>query len=353
MSLIKSVYTYVVGELDESMFYFQKFEERGKRGEEIISKKNTSLVARVVALNDTDIVLYTYWTNGKLSGEVNLKNGLKDGACKAWLKDGTLFKEINYKEGKLHGWFGEYSTEGKLIEEGVATMGKFDGEYKKYRTNGAFDLIDKYCMGDLLETKKFWENGNIGIHTVFTKNEPIFQNTWQSSKSGKLYLHAQYDSDKKPISLVYFYENGNKEYDLHFKKGLLNGVNIAYYENGEIRIKELYIGGKLHGPSRGYYDNGTLMVLETYRSDKLDGVFESYNKDGSLFATGTFSKGKVNSMCKYDKKGKQVNVLETITSKIFIVPCATPPHLKNVASKCRIIPGNDNLIEDYDFEVHE
>ena len=60
---------------------------------------------------------YSVYENGKLSGEINLKDGKFDGLLEEWYENGQLKREIKYKEGKKDGLSKQWDEKGNLVKE--------------------------------------------------------------------------------------------------------------------------------------------------------------------------------------------------------------------------------------------
>jgi len=89
---------------------------------------------------------YSVYENGKLSGEVNLKDGKFDGLLEEWYENGQLKREIKYKEGKN------------------------DGLRKEWYENGQLDRIIKYKEGKKVGIYRGWyENGQLKKKKIIKK----------------------------------------------------------------------------------------------------------------------------------------------------------------------------------------
>ena len=58
-----------------------------------------------------------FYSNGKLSSSMNVKNGLLDGEVKSYYESGKLKFTANNKEGKMNGIVTTYSEDGKVIKK--------------------------------------------------------------------------------------------------------------------------------------------------------------------------------------------------------------------------------------------
>ena len=104
-------------------------------------------------------------------------------------------------------------------------------------------------------------------------------------------------NDDKPFTGIVFdfYENGEKELDGNYRKGLMNGEWTYYHENGQIHGEGRFIDGdgsnlsELSGiPFNGrsgrwkfWYENGQKSTEGTYRNGNLIGKYETWLDDGT------------------------------------------------------------------------
>jgi antitoxin component YwqK of YwqJK toxin-antitoxin module len=78
-----------------------------------------------------------YFESGDLRGEVNYKNGKKEGPSKSYYKNGKLSSEQTYRDGK---------------EEGL---------YREYYENGGLRFIDTYENGQKINRKTYNKLGKL------------------------------------------------------------------------------------------------------------------------------------------------------------------------------------------------
>ena len=77
------------------------------------------------------------------------------------------------------------------------------------------------------------------------------------------------------------YENGQKQSEVTFKNGKINGLVTYWYENGEKKYEGTYKNGKKDGLFTWWYANGKKEYEGTYKNGKKISVRE-WNEDGSL-----------------------------------------------------------------------
>ena len=67
---------------------------------------------------------------------------------------------------------------------------------------------------------------------------------------------------------VMYYDNGQKEYEAHYKNGLNHGLSTWWYENGQKHRESHYKNGKLDGLSTRWGSNGQKWVEQHYKDGK-------------------------------------------------------------------------------------
>lgn len=65
-------------------------------------------------LNEGDGNLIIYFEDGSKSYEYFYKNGLKNGVCKGWYKNGNIKAEVEYSKGNINGYDKYYYENGKI-----------------------------------------------------------------------------------------------------------------------------------------------------------------------------------------------------------------------------------------------
>ena len=93
--------------------------------------------------------------------------------------------------------------------------------------------------------------------------------------------------EEKPFTGVwvdyYDYENGQKEYEGHYKDGKLNGLYVEWYEDGQKKCEEHYKNGKENGLCTWWYEDGQ-KVYEGYYEDgiEVDGLLTELDENEPL-----------------------------------------------------------------------
>ncbi|QHI35873.1 Putative antitoxin YwqK [Kordia antarctica] len=110
-----------------------------------------------------------YYTNGKVSREMEVKNGDFVETYIAYYYSGKMESETHYMDGEFHGISKEYYSNGNLKNEKEHNYGKLHGKVKEYHENGKMKSDFNYANDELTgEAKHYNEAGKL------TKTELYF-----------------------------------------------------------------------------------------------------------------------------------------------------------------------------------
>jgi len=102
-----------------------------------------------------------FFPNGKVSSEVNYRNGLKNGAVKTYYEDGQLKTEITYRQNKKHGDKKIYFPNGKLRLKSSYKNDIAHGLQQAYWINGELRIEQKMAMGKPIYYKEYSASGQL------------------------------------------------------------------------------------------------------------------------------------------------------------------------------------------------
>ena len=120
-------------------------------------------------------------------------------------------------------------------------------------------------------------------------------------------MYAPNDDEPFTGGVFDFYENGEKELDGNYRKGLMNGEWTYYHENGQFHAQGRFIDGDGSNPSeltgipfngrsgrwKFWYENGQKSTEGTYRNGNLIGKYTEWHKNGQKSGEGPFKNGKM------------------------------------------------------------
>jgi antitoxin component YwqK of YwqJK toxin-antitoxin module len=97
-----------------------------------------------------------------------------------------------------------------------------------------------------------------------------------------VYKRSIFGKHKKMREMTYF-DNGNKQSQVDYKHGKVNGWARMWYEDGTLHMEATYKNGKTHGVRLAYHKNGRLFCRAEYADGELikdeNGEYKKQNWD--------------------------------------------------------------------------
>ena len=81
-----------------------------------------------------------YWDNGKLKGEIYIKNGKPDGMFTQWYESGKKKSKSHWKNGELEGLATDWFESGNKESESYRKNGKTEGMFTTWFESGGKSL---------------------------------------------------------------------------------------------------------------------------------------------------------------------------------------------------------------------
>lgn len=75
--------------------------------------------------------------------------------------------------------------------------------------------------------------------------------------------------NKQKFKEITYFENGNKESEVNYKNGKVNGWARMWYKNGQLHVEAKYKNNKTHGTRTAYHENGQVFCRAKYKNGKL------------------------------------------------------------------------------------
>jgi antitoxin component YwqK of YwqJK toxin-antitoxin module len=75
--------------------------------------------------------------------------------------------------------------------------------------------------------------------------------------------------NKQKIKELTYYDNGNKESNINYKNGKVNGLVRMWYKNGKLHVEAQYKNNKTHGTRISYHENGQVFCRAEYNNGEL------------------------------------------------------------------------------------
>ena len=260
-----------------------------------------------------------------------LEDGVLQGECKEYDREGILLFEGQMKDGQRTGSGKEYA-EGILVYQGGFENGLYTGRGKRYEDgsmvyDGQYDgglrsgSGTAYADGEILYTGQFledmyegrgklYENGILVYEGGFAAGIPEGSGT--AYRDGKVLYEGQftagaYEGQGKLYSLTAYEDYGGPDhyldYDGDFHSGSPEGTGTFYYPDGNPRYKGDVQAGLPNGSGTFYYGSGRQVEYEGgVRDGRFDGQGIWYLRDGGTIE-GSFQSGGPLGTVEWRKNG--------------------------------------------------
>lgn len=94
-------------------------------------------------------------------------------------------------------------------------------------------------------------------------------------------------------SLINYYNNGNIESIVHYKKGVRDGGAKFFWENGNIKQELTYFNGRVDGMVRNYNERGILQETFSIENNKREGPTSFFDSTGTYLEDKSYTDGKL------------------------------------------------------------
>ncbi len=262
----------------------------------------------------------SYFQNGKISDDLNYKNGLKEGEWKTYTKKGELRKTEIYKNDLKEGKWVSKLLDGvmgtKLVETiyykndnptGTWTQKTEEGRliWKKiYSDSKDYTKNDYHTNGKLAVTESFKDNKLHGICKYY-------------DVSGIILSEKKYETSYLKNEIK-FYPNGNKKEIADSKDGYRDGLYQEYSETGQLTLEGQYKIGYKSGEWKQYNEDDMLEETYTYADGRKNGIAKTYNEAATVESKGMYANDEKTGLWKHYKlNGKIAKEIEYKNDKII------------------------------------
>ena len=160
------------------------------------------------------------------------------------------------------------------------------------------------------------ENGQLSLEQIYANGVVTKETHWY--ESGKIKAEGSGRKYEEPDGKwTRWYENGNKEFEEHFKNGKRDGKWNRWYasgqmdtdwshrddkpsgkwtswhENGQKSSEQLFIGGVREGLYTTWYSNGQKRSEERFLYGKLDGDSTVWDENGQVTKEAIYEDGEL------------------------------------------------------------
>lgn len=251
----------------------------------------------------------SYYPNGIIKSEGNRKASLLDSTWIFYSELGNLQSKINYKRNKKFGVKTTYSDSCNIVLEEY-----FENDIKQNYTTYYYDEKGKKKWKDI----PYIDNVKEGKGFEYAKEDArlitiIFYK--KGTLLGKEKINRKDKKGKKTGTWKKFYDDGKLKEESRYKNDLLNGYLKEYDTKGKLINATLYIDGVAQTFAqeiseldirKEYYDNGNVKVEGIYDvTGKENGTFKYFNKKGKIEKTEIYIHGVLIAVGLIDEEGRR------------------------------------------------
>jgi uncharacterized protein len=157
---------------DSSLMYRFIFQEDVLTAFTYKDSKGNFLPEKPIDLNTTEIV--SYYSNGKISARIAMKNGEMDGATKTYYPNGKTFAEKMFLKGNFEGQYKEFHENGNLKELINFHNDEREGKYELYFENGKKKKEGQDVAGQDEGEWHFYNEAGKLVNTIYYSNDEIY-----------------------------------------------------------------------------------------------------------------------------------------------------------------------------------
>jgi TonB family protein len=125
---------------------------------------------------------------------------------------------------------------------------------------------------------------------------------------GKIQMTGTYKSirpDNKDGHFVYYYEDGKKQMECHYRDNYLQGILEEWYPSGQQESYQEFKGGILNGDFKSWREDGSLKLKARYYNGEKHGNFQSFYPNGQMVRDDYYDSGKlIKGQC-FSEDGKE------------------------------------------------
>lgn len=255
--------------------------------------------------NEYQGVQKTYYPNGALAREYEVKNNKQVGSEIAYYPNGKKKYHWNYKNGAMNGIYVKYldNEENSISEEGYYHNDTLCGANYLYYDNGNISAIylrdqegkliryQSYRMDGTLKCNSWYVNGLPYINTFYDlEGNPIKTDTihFGNGTFNMYYANGQIEEERTikngyTIGKIYHYDFDHNITDsLYTINNEPDGLTISHYPNGVIDGETTCILGKNEGTVITYDEFGHKTGDAHYENGERNGISRFYTHDGKL-----------------------------------------------------------------------
>ncbi len=137
---------------------------------------------------------------------------------------------------------------------------------------------------------------------------------------GQIQMSGTYKSirpDNKDGHFIYYYEDGRKQMECHYRDNLLQGPLREWYSSGQEQSYQEFSGGLLNGEYKSWREDGSRKLITHYYRGEKHGSFQSYYPNGQMTRNDFYENGRmVDGQC-FSPEGDPVDYFPYILMPSF------------------------------------
>jgi TonB family protein len=137
---------------------------------------------------------------------------------------------------------------------------------------------------------------------------------------GRIQMTGTYKSirpDNKDGHFVYWYEDGKKQMDCHYRDNLLHGPLREWYPSGQEESYQEFSNGMLNGEYISWREDGSIKLKTRYSNGEKHGNFQSYYPGGQLLRDDFFENGELVEGHCYSPQGEPLEYFPYVLMPSF------------------------------------
>jgi len=121
-----------------------------------------------------------------------------------------------------------------------------------------------------------------GMHSFKHEEIRVVKTKYENGLDKEVWVYKKSVFGKrKKIKEITYFDNGNKQTEVNYKKGKVNGWARMWYKNGNLHFEATYKNNKTHGVRKAYHENGQIFCRAEYKNGKILRK-KNWDKEGNV-----------------------------------------------------------------------
>ncbi|PWT70734.1 MAG: hypothetical protein C5B59_20235 [Bacteroidetes bacterium] len=269
-------YYYPSGKISQT----EEYRDGKINGSSISYYRNGQKKSEVTMVDGKEDGYYTgYFLNGQKQSEGWYRNAEAEGHWISYDELGNVTTKTYYIDGEIGGYKEEFSPNGKKTFEGHYSNGWLES-LTQYDTSGQILVVNRFPRGSGKYTL-LYPNGNRMVESHFVYGD--FDGAYTSYYFDGTIESVQFFRSGLQDSIYHSYSYGGKTNTIgHFDKGKKTGEWKYFDEDGNLSNQAVYNFDMIDGLSTYYFENGKKDIEIHYKDDHRHGSTVRLDPDGSV-----------------------------------------------------------------------